>query len=319
MANFIDAGASLGASLLNMGFARHQNKDQARRAQAMAQQQRNYELAMFNLENRYNSPANQLKLLQDAGVNPANADTGFQVGSAGAGSMGENPSPFPYTIGNPYAEALQTESMSEQVKAQKLANREKERELGAKEKRLPYPEAVVEFLDKPNVTFDENGGLIVDVDVAPNYNAWEEQRADFRNNMKRNQIAYEKELKELQTFLHQMDALKEMPAQQLAALIEDIRSKQLNNDILKNEKDVSDLKTAFFKKYGITGDEGNWFSALLKAILYNPNSLSNVIDALQKFGDVTINSIASKLGSSGNNPLLYFFHQMKSNNGATSW
>lgn len=98
------------------------DKQIAYNKEATANQQAFIE-SMWNKQNEYNTPANQMKLAREAGINPYNA-AGQIVGSAGAGSasssstMGVNPpSASPYTAipGQIQAPQLHLEGIIEQA------------------------------------------------------------------------------------------------------------------------------------------------------------------------------------------------------------
>lgn len=54
-------------------------------------QQKEYDYEMWNKENEYNTPANQVKRLQDAGINPALALSQISSGSATSSAGGQTP------------------------------------------------------------------------------------------------------------------------------------------------------------------------------------------------------------------------------------
>lgn len=88
-AAFMGAGSSIGGSLI----AANQNKKAMNR-------QNNFNKEMWELENEYNTPENQMKRLKEAGLNPHLAyGNGTVANTAGSGPRSANFSPVPYDIG----------------------------------------------------------------------------------------------------------------------------------------------------------------------------------------------------------------------------
>lgn len=74
------------------------NNRQLQFASKEAEKQRQYELMVARMEQEYNSPVNQLKLMQEAGINPAMFGQGagsFEPTSIGAGQMAGTPNMIP--------------------------------------------------------------------------------------------------------------------------------------------------------------------------------------------------------------------------------
>lgn len=86
----------------------------AKNRQRLADQQN---VKFWNMQNEYNTPANQMKRLQDAGLNP---NLIYGSGSANTGiAGGVAPSkPAPYNIKNPIPDILQSAMLKSQIELQ---------------------------------------------------------------------------------------------------------------------------------------------------------------------------------------------------------
>lgn len=92
MSQMIGIGAQTGQSLLNMGFQRRENTRSRQFALDMYNQQRSDALSDWNAQNFYNSPAEMMKRLKAAGLNPnlayGNPTTAGQASSPRSASQG---------------------------------------------------------------------------------------------------------------------------------------------------------------------------------------------------------------------------------------
>lgn len=69
--SIISGGAALGGAALNAGSAARMNKKQRQWAEYMYDKTRGHALEDWHRNNAYNSPANQMKLMAEGGINPA--------------------------------------------------------------------------------------------------------------------------------------------------------------------------------------------------------------------------------------------------------
>lgn len=84
----IGAGASLAGGLINAWQSRRNIRDTVGAQQHMAQYQYSKDLEMWNRQNQYNSPTEQMKRFSEAGLNPRLM---YGKGSASAGQATEMP------------------------------------------------------------------------------------------------------------------------------------------------------------------------------------------------------------------------------------
>jgi len=69
-ASSIQAGAQVAGSAINAYSAASQNKAQRKWSAQMYAQQRDDNIAFWNMQNQYNSPENQMRMYKNAGLNP---------------------------------------------------------------------------------------------------------------------------------------------------------------------------------------------------------------------------------------------------------
>jgi hypothetical protein len=79
--DFFGIGTLLGSGI-NAGVAAAQNKKQRRHEKQMAETAWDREVSMWNAQNEYNSPVEQMKRFEEAGLNPHLAVTGGNPGNA---------------------------------------------------------------------------------------------------------------------------------------------------------------------------------------------------------------------------------------------
>ena len=105
-------GSILGSGAFGLGSDMLSNKGALRRQQLADQQN----IRFWKMQNEYNTPANQMKRLQDAGLNP---NLIYGSGSANTGVAGSiSPSkPAPYNVKNPVP--LQAMLLTSQIDLQK--------------------------------------------------------------------------------------------------------------------------------------------------------------------------------------------------------
>lgn len=138
LATAASVGVPLATSLMNNLFQSSANKrnaalyrqylDWQRESQVMSQ---NYNAMMWHMNNRYNSPANQMALLRQAGLNPNLMYGGFQGNaqapsspSPSASAPGNIYNPLSMSLGNPAETYMAERQLSMQEQSTALLNEE---------------------------------------------------------------------------------------------------------------------------------------------------------------------------------------------------
>lgn len=138
LATAASVGVPLATSLMNNLFQSSANKrnaalyrqylDWQRESQVMSQ---NYNTMMWHMNNRYNSPANQMALLRQAGLNPNLMYGGFQGNaqapsspSPSASAPGNIYNPLSMSLGNPVETYMAERQLSMQEQSTALLNEE---------------------------------------------------------------------------------------------------------------------------------------------------------------------------------------------------
>lgn len=309
--------AALGAGLNTLGGVLQSTLSQGAQRAAedrayyrqleLMQKQNSWNSAMWERANRYNSPANQLKLMQEAGLNPALFD---MRGQSPASELTAASGDAPYNSGagseysqlglsqvaNPVIAALQTDAqiakLRTDIKYQELVNRDLGNQLAAKEQKM----------DNLSNEYDEDGRSMT---IYPDTNAYEEERQRGRVAAKREAVGYSREFDEYRGFLQDFPFLRDMTQKQLQSLAQDIKSKELNNDLLS--EDVRMMKT-----YGISSQDKNEWTALLRAALHDPENIYRILEALGTAGSRTFQNIIESFGTGQS-------HRNPSMNGSGSW
>lgn len=264
--------------------------------------QNTFNVNMWNRANQYNSPSNQVKLLKEAGINPAVYDVNGGNSAASEVTAASADIPYNSQIGELYKnldpsdkviQALSTDYQIQKLRTdiqyQKLLNRDFQNELSAREELMEAP------LSDREVEYDHNGNPIVT--VTPGYNSYQENRA-----MRRLQIGsegYRQQLQadELEVYEAGMPFLMKMPKYQLQQLVQDIRAASLNNTLLQEDVNL-------MRKYGISPHDRDGWQSFLKAILRNPDALNNVVAQFLP-SPSTVHRISNKIrgyGYSHQNP-----------------
>lgn len=288
--NWLPAAISGAAGLLSSAFgidASRSAEDRAwKRNLKMMKMQNDFNVNMWNASNRYNAPSNQLRLLKEAGINPAVFDANGGNSAASEVTAASGDVPHNNEIGQLYQhldpsqkviQALQTDYQIQKLRTdiqyQKLLNRDFHNELSAREELLSPP------LSPDEVEFDSHGNPIVT--VRPGYNSYQENRAQRRMNL--GTSGYEQQLKadELEVYEAGMPFFKKMPEQQLRQLVTSIQTAALNNTLLSE-----DVK--LMKEFGISPNDRDGWQSFLKAVLRNPEALGNVVEHLFGAGHSTI-------------------------------
>lgn len=246
-----------------------------------ADKQRAYEREMFDLENMYNSPSNQVSLLRQAGINPAvmfGDGSTFKEGSAGAGAAASPASGGSAPMATPASPQSQGEFMAilkkdmfkEQMRKQRLENdltelnvEDKRNEVEAKKKGRG-----VDYIND-EASVDADGNPVVTKATVSGYDIPILQAvADL--NIKHTMNAKEK--RELALFNAQYPFLAEMSDYQLRNLKADLEFALKRNRLQEMEVDFAD-------KYGILPSDDGW-SSLIKAVMRNDSAVFNAFDAI---------------------------------------
>lgn len=287
MADISDS-PSFGASLANtalsfaqMGmqqkFASASEERNYRRNLNLMKLQNDFNIDMWNRANVYNSPSNQIRLLRDAGINPAVFDansansTASEVVSADADvpyntQSAELFTPVSQTLSALYQEA-QISKLRNEIKYQDMVNEDFKMLLDShKMELMRYEEphdAVVDSAGNP---------VIVSLSSAPR-NYYQRKMLDERDDRQDVLLNRRQRREEFAVYSANAPFLKRMSEQQLKGLIEDLRAKVATNTLL--EEDVQ-----MMKKYGISSRDTNQWTTLLRATLRNPDAVYNVIERL---------------------------------------
>lgn len=299
----VSGGVSLLSGMLGIGASRSAEDRSWRRSQELMRRQNQFNVNMWNRSNEYNTPSNQMRLLKEAGINPAMYD--FAGGNSAASEVTAASGEVPNNsqIGQLYQnldpsqkviQSLQTDAQIQKLRTdiayQKLLNRDFQNELSAREELLPVPLSETDFY------YDKDGNPVVE--VTPGKNSYQEQRAHRRLDL--GTAAYNQELtaNELEVYQAGMPFLKKMPQQQLRKLQADITSATFSNSLLAQE-------VKLMKEYGISPNDKDGWQSFLKAILRNPDAISNVFDQFFRAGSSTYQRGSQRIrgyGYSHSNP-----------------
>lgn len=294
----LGAGLNTLGGLITTGLSHSAQRDAEDRSYyrslELMRQQNQFNVAMWERQNRYNSPSNQLKLMKDAGLNPALFEMKGQQPAAEVTSA-EAAVPYNSQAGKEYEQlglnrlgdqtiqALQVDAqiakLRNDIKYQGLVNRDLENQIRAREQKLPSP---------LNDLVPEGEQI-----VYPNLNAYEEERFKGRYDYSRNNLAFIKDSEELRVYQSVADDLKKIPHQQLRKLEEEV-----DDLIARNVFNADDV--GFMKKYGINPRDGDGWSMLMKLALRDPDKFHDIISAVMTAGtkasSALVDNMASGLG-----------------------
>lgn len=269
-------------------------------------QQNQFNVNMWNRTNEYNAPSNQLRLLKEAGINPAMYDFGGGNSAASEVTAASGEVPNNSQIGQLYQnldpsqkviQSLQTDAQIQKLRTdivyQKLLNRDFQNELDARES--PYISIDDEDPNNPDWIYFDNQYTEKYAHQAEMHH-YERQAARLNRNMSQD---------ELDVYEAGMPFLKQMPEQQLRKLKADITAANLNNSLL-------DQEVKLMKEYGISPNDRDGWQSFLKAILRNPDAISNVIDQFLRAGSSTYQRGAQMIRG-------YGYSHRNPGHGAGSW
>lgn len=293
----------VGSSLLGIDASREAEDRAWKRNLQLMKMQNDYNVNMWNKTNEYNAPSNQLRLLKEAGINPAVFDANGGNSAASEVTAASADVPHNTEIGQLYQNANPTDKVIQSLQAdyqiqklrtdiqyQKLLNRDFQNELSAREELMEAPLSDHE----DEVSYDENGWPVSTVTYKPRYNSYQESRASRRLAIGSQGIAQQLQADELEVYRVGMPFLKRMPEKQLRQLEAAITTAALNNTLL-NE----DVK--LMKEFGISPNDRDGWQSFLKAVLRNPDALPNVINHMFGIGEKGVQRIRG-YGYSHKNP-----------------
>lgn len=278
----ISGAAGLFSSALGIDASRSAEDRAWQRNLQMMKMQNDFNVNMWNRTNEYNSPSHQLKLLKEAGINPAVFDANGGNSSASEVTAASGNVPHNSEIGQLYQQldpsqkviqALQTDYQIQKLRTdiqyQKLLNRDFQNELNARES--PYIALDDEDPEHPDWIYFDNQYTEKYTHQGEMHH-YERQAARLQRRLSRD---------ELEVYEAGMPFLKKMPEQQLRQLVTSIKTAALNNTLLSE-----DVK--LMKEFGISPNDRDGWQSFLKAVLRNPDALGNVIDHLLGSGQSTI-------------------------------
>lgn len=282
----ISALAGIGSSALGISASRQAEDRAWERNLQLMKSQNDFNINMWNATNRYNSPSNQMRLLKEAGINPALFDANGGNSTASEVTAASADVPNNSQIGQLYQSLdpsdkvisalqidYQIQKLRTDIQYQKLLNRDFQNELNAREELLDAP------LSSSEVEYDSNGYPILT--VRPGYNSYQENRAQRRMYLGTSGIEQQLRSDELEVYQAGKQFLKDMPRWQLEQLRTAITTATLNNTLLQE-----DVK--LMKEFGISPNDRDGWQSFLKAVLRNPDSVGNLFDHLFGAGHSTI-------------------------------
>lgn len=289
----ISALAGIGSSALGISASRQaEDRAWARNLQLM-KSQNDFNINMWNATNRYNSPSNQMRLLKEAGINPALFDANGGNSSASEVTAASADVPNNSQIGQLYQSldpsdkvisALQTDYQIQKLRTdieyQKMLNRH-------------YGADLDEYMRL--IGYDEYGNRVEPIDFDGNipiyplgttqmvgsyYNKW---MSDKERSLAYRQQRTQADMSsaELEVYNAGKEFLKDMPYWQLKQLKTAITTASLNNTLL-------DQEVKLMKDFGISPNDKDGWQSFLKAILRNPDAIANVFDQFINAGQSTI-------------------------------
>lgn len=303
MAGWESAAILGGVNLLGYPINRAAEDRSFQRNVQLMKMQNDFNVNMWNRTNAYNSPSNQVKLLRDAGINPAMVTPGTsqasEVTSASASVPYNQDAASPLRDAATSAlSALQTEAqlskLRNEIKYQKMVNEDYELRLAAAKEGKALPFDDIPSPDSSDVIEYKNGeGNIPNVTVsAPRkYNEYQEDREMKRRNLLAQDLRNKLSKEEYDVYLTTKKDLKKIPHQQLRQLEESVKRAVSENTILEN-----DVKIA--KQFGINPNDDGWKS-LVKIALRDPDAFSRIIDALVGSATSVIGKGFEKFGNNG--------------------
>lgn len=279
-ASLASGAASLIGGALGIDANRSAEERSWQRTLQLQRMQNDFNVDMWNKANAYNAPTNQLRLLKEAGLNPAMFQAAQQT-PASEVTASDASSPMNSEQGRLYqnlaqmnpvgqminalASEAQIAKLRTDIKYQELLNRDFQNELDARE----------ELMSDQEMTYDENGWPVMEIRPGTNY--YQEGRRKHHSEMKEQQARQGLTESQYEVYEATKPFLKKMPEQQLNKLVQDVQSAINNNAIVGREVEL-------MKKYGISPNDKDGFMSLLRIALTDPSAFGRIIDAV--IGDV---------------------------------
>lgn len=279
-ASLLSGAGGLLSSALGIDQNRKAEERSWLRTLQLQKMQNDFNVDMWNRTNAYNAPTNQLRLLKEAGLNPAMYQAAQQT-PASEVTASDASSPMNSEQGrlyqnlaqlNPVGQMINVLSSEAQIaklrtdiKYQELLNRDFQHQLDAKE----------ELYNDDSIIYDEFGNPVVT--VTPSRNAYQEERRRSRASMIEQEARAGLSDAQLEVYQATKPFLKKMPEQQLNKLVEDVQAAVNNNAIVGREVEL-------MRKYGISPNDKDGFMSLLRIALTDPSAFGRIIDAV--IGDV---------------------------------
>lgn len=288
----IGAASQFVGSLFGVSASRRAEDRAFQRSLQLQAQQNAWNTNMWRATNEFNSPSNQVKMLQDAGLNPAVfSGQDFQPASelqasdaqvSQNGEIGNLTSGVGSAIGegaSRMVQALQAdfqiEKLRNDIEYQKLLNRDYGMLVRSHEMELERPSYPYER--------DEDGNYVT-VESGSSRNYYERKMLDERDD--RMDIFNSRHRSEMENEVYQasMPFLKKMPKAQYTSMMKDIYTASLNNSLLSEE-------VKLMKKYGISPHDSNAWTSLIKIALRNPDAFGNIVEGVRSAGNSTFNKL----------------------------
>lgn len=288
----IGAASQIAGSLFGISASRRAEDRAFQRSLQLQAMQNAWNTNMWRATNEYNSPSNQVKMLQDAGLNPAvfsgqdfqpaselqasdaqvsqNGDIGNLTAGVGS-AIGEGASRMIQALQADF----QIEKLRNDIEYQKLLNRDFGMLVQAHEMELERPSYPYER--------DEHGNYVTVENGAPR-NYYQRQMLDERDNRYDTFNARHRQEMENEVYQVSMPFLKKMPKAQYESMLKDIYTASLNNSLLSQEVQL-------MKKYGISSQDSNAWTSLLKIAIRNPDAFGNIVEGVHSAGNSLFNKI----------------------------
>ena len=288
----IGAASQLAGSLFGVSASRRAEDRAFQRSLQLQAQQNAWNTNMWRATNEYNSPSNQVKMLQDAGLNPAvfsgqdfqpaselqasdaqvsqNGDIGNLTAGVGS-AIGEGASRMVQALQADF----QIEKLRNDIEYQKLLNRDYGMLVRSHEMEL----------DRPSYSYErDEDGNIVTVEHGSSRNYYERKMLDERDDRVDVFNARHRQEMENEVYQASMPFLKKMPKAQYKAMMSEIYQRSLNNSLLG-------MEVQMMRKYGISSHDSNAWTSLLKIALRNPDAFGNIVEGVSRAGNSTFNKL----------------------------
>lgn len=236
--------------------------------QILAKQQNDWNVEQWHRQNEYNSPANQVKLMQDAGLNPNSwSNAGSTAGAITSADMA--------TAQAPQLTNHDSDRIQNALNAVQLGMNAGDTVMGALQKRVEMENMRAQIAESKqrqrlfDATFDNQvllSGSLLD-ESRGRYNALQQQAGK----------TYEEaeSIKQTRRIESEMwDDQHKLNAKQWKKLTEEIRG-------LTADADLKEFEAKFRKEYGIS-PSADWLTNLIQISLSSPQVFDNIVDRLSQ-------------------------------------